>query len=172
MAWPHGRSRDGGIDEIPLDGTSGRLFLCGKHVVGPDPDGALQRAGATTIVCLNPVAELAPRYPDYVDWLRRNAPLRAVHHPVHDMHAPPLTEFDSLIENLYGRLTAGERLLVTCGAGIGRAGTVAAGLLIRLGSSLDDALHTLRAHRPMAGPEVGTQMDLLEEYAQLRELAD
>lgn len=165
MAWPHGRSRDGGIDEIPLGDIAGRLFLCGKHAVGPDPDGALERVDATTIVCLNADAELAPRYPDYVDWLRRNAPLRAVHHPVHDMHAPTLTEFESLVEDLHARLTTGERLLVTCGAGIGRAGTVAVGLLIRLGSSLDDALETVRAHRPMAGPEVGAQMDLLAEYA-------
>jgi protein-tyrosine phosphatase len=166
MAWPHGRARDGGIDEIPLGGTEGRLFLCGKHAVGPDPEGALERAGATTIVCLNPVDELEPRYPEYVDWLRRNAPMRAVHHPVHDMHAPSPAEFAELVESLHARASAGERLLVTCGAGIGRAGTVAAGLLIRLGSSLDDALATVRAHRPMAGPEVGVQMELLEAYAQ------
>jgi protein-tyrosine phosphatase len=165
MAWPHGRARDGGIDEIPLDGTTGRLFLGGKHAIGPDPDGALERVGASTIVCLNPVDELSPRYPDYVDWLQRNAPSRAVHHPVHDLHAPTLTDFESLVEDLHTRVTSGERLLVTCGAGIGRAGTVAAGLLIRLGASLDDALDTVRAHRPMAGPEVGAQMDLLMEYA-------
>ena len=165
MAWPHGRSRDGGIDEIPLGEVAGRLFLCGKHAVGPDPDGALERVGATTIVCLNDVAELAPRYPDYVEWLRRNAPAHAVHHPVHDMHAPALAEFAALIEDLYARLSAGERLVVTCGAGIGRAGTVAVGVLIRLGSSLDEARGTVRSHRPMAGPEVGAQLDLLVEYA-------
>jgi protein-tyrosine phosphatase len=168
MAWPHGRSRDGGIDEIPLDVTTGRLFLCGKHAVGPDPDAALERAGATTIVCLNDVSELMPRYPEYVEWLRRNATSRAVHHPVHDMHAPTLTEFDALIVDLHVRLLAGERLLVTCGAGIGRAGTVAVGVVIRLGSSLDDALDIVRAHRPMAGPEVGTQLELLAEYARQR----
>jgi len=168
MAWPHGRSRDGGIDEVPLDSTTGRLFLCGKHAVGPDPVAALERVGATTIVCLNEVSELVPRYLDYVEWLRSNAPAHAVHHPVHDMHAPALADFESLIDDLYARLNAGEGLLVSCGAGIGRAGTVAAGVLIRLGASLDNALATVRASRPMAGPEVGTQMELLAAYARSR----
>lgn len=168
MTWPHGRSRDGGIDEIPLDDVAGRLFLCGKHAVGPDPVAALERAGASTIVCLNDHAELLPRYPRYVEWLRHHAPARAVHHPIHDMRAPALTEFESLVEDLHGRLLAGEGLLVTCGAGIGRAGTVAAGVLIRLGASLDEALETVRTNRPMAGPEVGAQMDLLAEYERRR----
>ena len=153
MAWPHGRSRDEGTDEIPLHGTTGRLFLCGKHAVGPDPVAALERAGATTIVCLNDIAELALRYPDYVEWLRRNSTSRAMHHPVHDMHAPTLTEFEALIDDLHTRLLAGERLLVTCSAGIGRAGTVAVGVLIRLGrvraswfllARADDACRTRR----------------------------
>ena len=69
--WLSERSRNGGIDEVVLpDGARGRLWLCGKHLVGPDPVGTLERTGATTIVCLNEIGELAIRYDDYVDWLR------------------------------------------------------------------------------------------------------
>src|SRR3954454_8475202 len=134
MAWPHGRARDGGVDEIPLDGrVPGRLFLCGKHAVGPDPDGRLERTGATTIVCLNESHELSDRYPSFVNWLTVNAPHRAVHHPIPDLTAPAAAELAALSESVYARLEAGESLVVNCGAGIGRTGTVATALLMRSG---------------------------------------
>lgn len=162
MAWPHGRARDGGVDEIPLEGrVPGRLFLCGKHAVGPDPETLLERTGATTIVCLNESFELADRYPDFVSWLRANSPHRAVHHPIADLHAPSAEELASLTEGLYARLQAGESLIVNCGAGIGRAGTLATALLMRAGLARVDALDIVRAHRPMAGPESGPQSEVL-----------
>lgn len=162
MAWPHGRARDGGVDEIPLDGrVAGRLFLCGKHAVGPDPDELLQRTGAATIVCLNESHELADRYPDFVDWLQTNAPERAVHHPIPDLTAPVADDLAALTDALYARLERGEALVVTCGAGIGRAGTVATALLMRCGIPRPDALDIVRANRPMAGPESGSQSEVL-----------
>ena len=36
-------------------------------------------------------------------------------------------------------------------------------LLILLGHDHDEALHIVGAHRPMAGPEVGAQRDLVNE---------
>jgi protein-tyrosine phosphatase len=55
---------------------------------------------------------------------------------------------------------------VHCAAGIGRAGTTAVALLMLLGVEIDDALATVRANRPMAGPEVGAQLDLITELAE------
>ena len=162
MAWPHGRARDGGVDEVPLPaGVAGRLFLCGKHAVGPDPDGLLERTGATTIVCLNESHELADRYPMFVAWLAANEPRRAVHHPIPDLSAPALDDLAALVDDLYARLQSGESLVLNCGAGIGRTGTVATALLMRGGVSREDALDTVRRHRPMAGPESGPQSDVL-----------
>ena len=155
------RSRNGGADEIPLPSGPGRLWLCGKHYVGPDPEGALGRVSATTVVCLSEAHELVDRYPDYVVWLEANRPDRALWHPIPDLHAPSAEQADDLIEELRRRLAADESLLVHCGAGIGRAGTVAAALLITLGVPLPDALTMVRAHRPMAGPEAGAQAELL-----------
>lgn len=167
MSWPRGRSLDGGVDEIPLgNAVPGRLFLCGKHAVGPDAAGLLDRIGATAVVCLNERYELEDRYPDFVAWLQDNQPARAVHHPIPDLHAPALDEFAALIEALHTRLDAGETLVVNCGAGIGRTGTVAAGILVRTGMALDDALEVVRSNRPMAGPEVGAQRDVLTAYAE------
>jgi protein-tyrosine phosphatase len=169
MAWPSPRSRDGGVDEVPVAGvTTGRLFLCGKHAVGPDPDALLERVGATTVVCLNELHEIEQRYPQYAEWLRVNVPDRAVHHPMPDLHASSGDDLRRLVDALYERLVAGERLVITCGAGIGRAGTIAVAVLMRAGASLDDAVATVRAHRPMAGPESGAQIDVLTELASRR----
>jgi protein-tyrosine phosphatase len=76
-----------------------------------------------------------------------------------------------LLDDLRQRLRDGERLLVHCGAGIGRAGTVATCLLMMMGVARDDALRTVAAHRPTAGPEGGTQRDLIDELARALEEA-
>jgi protein-tyrosine phosphatase len=166
MTWPADRSRDGGIDEIPLpEGQPGRLFLCGKHAIGPDPEALLARVGATTVVCLNETYELDGRYPDYVAWLAANAPARATHHPIADLHAPGVDDLSALVDQLRKRLDAGEGLVVHCGAGIGRSGTIAVALLVSMGVALEEALATVRAHRPMAGPEVGAQSEVLAAFA-------
>jgi protein-tyrosine phosphatase len=143
----------------------GRLFLCGKHFVGPDPEAAMARVGATVVVCLSETAELADRYPDYLAWLRAHQPVRALWFPIPDLHAPEMGDAAPMLEQLRARLDDGETLLLHCGAGIGRAGTVAAALLITMGGELEDALATVAASRPTAGPEVGAQAALLVALA-------
>ncbi len=123
--WLDERSRNGGIDEVPVPGP-GRLWLCGKHFIGPDPEVALERTGAAVVVCLNERAELEDRYPDYVDWLLHTAADRAIWFPLHDMHAPSLDDVQPLFAEIARRLDEDEGVIVHCGAGVGRAGTVAA----------------------------------------------
>ena len=158
--WHSERSRDGGVDEIALPEGPGRLWLCGKHVVGPDPEALLDRLGATVIVALNEPHELDDRYPDYVLWLRSSS--KAVWHPVPDLHAPTVAETVALTDELRTRIRRGDQIVLHCGAGIGRAGTIAAALLVRMGLPLDEALARVATSRPMAGPEVGAQRDLLD----------
>jgi hypothetical protein len=158
-AWPRGRARDGGIDRIPH--PYGALWLCGKHAVAPDPDGVLQLVGATTIVCLNERRELVDRYPAYVAWLDDHDGA-AVWFPIPDLHAPECDVVVPVLVGLDERLRHGERMIVHCGAGIGRAGTIATALLMVAGASVDDALRTVAEHRPMAGPEVGAQRTLID----------
>jgi hypothetical protein len=162
-AWPNGRSLHGGVDEVPLPpDAGGRLWLCGKHYIAPDPERALDRIGATTAVCLTEPAELIDRYPDYVAWLGANQPDRALWWPIPDLHAPDLDRALLLLDELRSRLQSGQSLLVHCGAGIGRAGTMAAALLVTFGSTPEEAVAHVAAHRPMAGPEAGPQTELLE----------
>jgi len=160
--WRAERSRNGGADPVPLpDGVAGGLWLCGKHFIGPDAEEAFRKTGATTAVCLSESAELADRYPGYVEWLHDNQPARAVWFPVPDLHAPSHDAAAAFLDGLVARVRRGEVLLVHCGAGIGRAGTMAAALLVRLGATVDDAIATVAASRPMAGPEAGAQKEFL-----------
>lgn len=164
--WRRERSRNGGADRIPLPVDVGGLWLCGKHFIGPDPEDALRKTGATTAVCLSQEPELGDRYPGYVEWLAANADERAVWFPVPDLHAPDVELAAELVAGLSRRIHAGEVLLVHCGAGIGRAGTIAAAVLMAMGVDLDEAVATVAANRPMAGPEAGAQRDLLVALAQ------
>ena len=157
------RSVDGGIDEIPLPGVPGRLWLCGKHVVGPDPEAALARVGATTIVCLTRAHELEDRYPAYVPWLKAHSPERALWIPTPDLAILPLREMHPHLVAITERLRRGEQLIVHCAAGIGRSGTTAVAVLMLLGVEKGDALATVAGHRPMAGPEVGAQRQFISE---------
>ncbi len=163
-AWPTGRSRDGGVDEIPLPGP-GRLWLCGKHVVGPDPEGAMSATGATVVVCLCEEHELVGRYPAYVGWLRARSPGGALWWPVPDLHAPAPAEARALVTAVTARLDAGDGVLLHCGAGIGRAGTIAAAVLMAQGVTRADAVALVASRRPTAGPEAGAQTALLEALA-------
>ena len=126
----------------------------------------MQQVGATTVVCLNQRAELEVRYPDYVAWLQHQTPQRVVWFPIPDLGAPPIDAAAGLIVDLHSRIARGDTLLVHCGAGIGRAGTMAAALLMAMGFEHDRAVAHVGAHRPMAGPEAGAQRELLEALAQ------
>jgi hypothetical protein len=155
------RPTDGGIHQIPVPGSPGGLWLAGKRVVAPDPDAALARCDATTVVCLSQRSEFAEHWPGYAPWLDRHRPHRAVWWPIDDLSAPPLDHILPLLNDLRARLDRGDRLLVHCGAGIGRAGTVAVALLQLHDVTAGDAMAIVRCHRPMAGPEVGAQRDLI-----------
>lgn len=168
LSWLGPRGRDGGIDTVPLPVATGGLSLCGKHAIGPDWALAMERCRATTVVCLVEEHELLDRYPEYVRWLRAHTGGSALWFPIHDLHAPPIAEALPILGALVARVQAGEHLLVHCAAGIGRAGTIATCLLIELGMQHDDALRHVAAHRPMAGPEVGAQRDLVAAVAARR----
>lgn len=164
--WPSGRARHGGVDRIPLPERPGELWLAGKHFVGPDPEAALAEVGAGRLVCLCEAFELADRYPRYVEWLDSDS--RALWFPVPDLHAPAAGPAAALAADIDGRLAAGQVLLMHCGAGIGRAGTMAAAVLLHAGYDLDAALGIVAGARPMAGPEVGAQTELLVELSSRR----
>lgn len=127
----------------------------------------MARVDATAILCLNERHEIAERYPDYVAWLtaEHEPPSPARWFPTPDLGTVPLERFAPLVERSVEGLRAGDRLIAHCGAGIGRAGTFAAAVLIAIGHDVGDALDVVGRHRPMAGPEAGAQRALIDQLA-------
>lgn len=167
-AWLKRRQRDGGIDRVPLPAAvPGQLWLCGKHAIAPDPTAAIAEVGGSaTVVCLVERHELSDRYPDYVDWLDAAGHDTAIWQPIHDLHAPAEPQAAALVDELAERLRSGATLLVHCGAGIGRTGTIAICVLIGLGLDQATAERVVAEARPGAGPEVGAQRELVAWLAQ------
>lgn len=155
------------IDRIPLPRTQGALWLCGRNDVGPDPEAALVWAGASTIVCLNPVDELALRYPQYVEWLRDNMGGRAIWYPIQNFQAPSARSVMPVVRMVTDRLEQGEGVIMHCAAGQGRAGTMAACVLMALGEPTADAVRTVASNRVFAGPGSASQWALVEGVAAL-----
>ena len=163
--WLTERQMHGGIDRVPLPGhVTGTLRLCGKRAIAEGRYGD-PTAPWTTVVCLCRRRELEGRYPDYVAWLDGTSGERSIWWPVHDLGAESLDRTLPFIDDLVARLGNGEHLLVHCAAGIGRAGTTAVCILLRLGAPLDEALETVRRARSMAGPEAGSQLSLVRAVA-------
>ena len=153
----NGLNLDGGIHEIPLPTLTGRMWLCGKHFIGPDPERVLLGVNADHVVCLVHERELRNRYYGYISWLQSTD--RATWYPIFDLSSPPLAEILPLYQGVVERLNSGESVVVHCAAGIGRAGTLAVAVCQLAGMPLNEALAHVRKHRPGAGPEVGSQLD-------------
>lgn len=155
----NGFNTDGGIHEIPLDATVGRLWLCGKHHIGPDVEAVRSRHAIHTVVCLVEEHELAGRYDGYLEWLRDHDGNGAMWWPIHDLTYPDLDRAIPKVDRITSLVRDTGNVLVHCAAGIGRAGTTAVAVLMNLGMSVDEAIAHVRMHRPMAGPETGMQTE-------------
>jgi protein tyrosine phosphatase len=164
VSWPTGRQRDGGIDRITLPAdVEGSLFLCGKHVIGSDPESVRDLLGeGTVVVSFNQPRDIA-RYEGYAAWLAASPDARWL--PIPDFHAPALHEALPLLTELADLLRTGRPVVMHCSAGIGRAGTMAVALLMVLGVPWSTALAQVARERRGAGPEVGSQSDLIQSLA-------
>lgn len=179
MNWPSERSIDGGLDQIVVDGVGTSIWLCGKHLVGRGAEVALARVTAdadadaiadgsaeiVTILCLCQPHEIDARYPEYVAWLTANEGARAMWRPIPDLTAPEIDQARALAGEINAKLDDGGHVLVHCGAGMGRAPTIAICALIDRGYPQDVLLEAIAASRPLAGPENGDQMDLVERFS-------
>lgn len=160
MSWPTGRQLDGGIDRIGLPrDVVGALYLCGKHVIGPDPESIRAQLGDRAVVVSFNQPRDIERYDGYAEWLRASPDARWF--PIPDFHAPALDDALPILDEVAQFLRDGRPVLMHCSAGIGRAGTMAVAVLMTLGVPWSDALARVAHDRRGAGPEVGAQSRLI-----------
>ena len=145
----HGRI---GITLCP--GKTDRYAMCGPVARDLDTDLDVVRDwGATAVVSLIEEEEIDRLQVGGLGEAVRDRHMEWWHLPIPD-GMPPQPDFEDKWtkagEVIRDRLRLGFDLLVHCKGGLGRAGTVAACLLVELGARWDDAIHRVRTARPDA----------------------
>ena len=115
---------------------------------------AIRRWGATAVVTLIEEHEFDLLSVRDLPGKVRNRHMEWWHLPIQDGKSPPAQGFEDRWavagDALRDRLRLGFDVLVHCRGGLGRAGTVAARLLVELGARPDDAIRRVRDVRPGA----------------------
>ncbi len=161
----------------PGGGCIGMTLCPGKRqpyaVTGPwnrdlaaDMD-AIKAFGASTLITLMETAELAEAAvpADVMKTAANERSIKWLHMPVADFGAPDAV-FEAAWKN-YGPtvradLKSGARVVVHCRGGRGRAGLMAARLLVEMGAEPNLAIDTVRAANPLA-IETVTQEDHIKQ---------
>ncbi len=99
---------------------------------------ALETAKVQGIICLNPMAEIQEKSPDYAEAIMgKTLPCELIHCPIGDGGVPDDKEpFLELARQIADRLRQGENFLVHCKGGVGRTGTFASCVTAALGQPL------------------------------------
>jgi protein-tyrosine phosphatase len=117
------------------------------------------------IVCLTSDEEIAKKSPTYLEAIRAaTVPCARWPMPVPDYGVPDSgDEFLQLADRVAESLKQGDNVLIHCGAGIGRTGTFAVLVLMRLRVPLEKALGLVKTAG--SGPENETQRAFLKKMS-------
>ena len=117
------------------------------------------------VISLTSLEEIRQKSPEYAKAIDdKSLGFERIEFPIIDFGIPQDSiAFLNLARSLSDRLKSGENLLIHCGAGIGRTGTLAASVLISLGKNLNESLDAIR--NAGSNPETEEQMDLVKWVA-------
>jgi atypical dual specificity phosphatase len=86
------------------------------------------------------------------------------HEPVPDFTAPTPPQINRMVEFITHSISNGRLVGVSCGAGLGRTGTILACYLVNQGWDADEAINEVRAKRP-GSIETREQEEAIKAYA-------
>jgi atypical dual specificity phosphatase len=86
------------------------------------------------------------------------------HEPVPDFTAPTIPQINRMVEFITHSVSNGRPVGVSCGAGLGRTGTILACYLVNQGWDSDEAINEVRAKR-LGSIETGEQEKVIKAYA-------
>ena len=150
------------------EGIPGQLYLHsmpGRYESFEDAREEMTQREVTRVICLAPLEEVHRKSPDYAHVIEASdVPWVHKMFPVPDFGVPTSqAAFLNLGRSVAEHLREGERVLIHCGAGIGRTGTLAVSVLMALGMNKEDACKAIE--QAGSGPETSDQRDLVQWVA-------
>jgi protein-tyrosine phosphatase len=157
------------LREVDTSKIPGHLFLSsmpGRYApFGQDNQEIIDHA-IDTVISLSPLDEIWQKSPEFakaitnnaISWERKDFPIEDYDIPV-DREA-----FVDLARDTARDLKSGKRVVIHCGAGIGRTGTLAACVLLALGMEHQNALDAVAATG--SRPETQEQHELVKWVAE------
>jgi protein-tyrosine phosphatase len=147
----------------------GQLFLAampGRYGPFEEERRAIAGSRVDAVICLAPAGEVRSKSPAYAQAVEAGElPWESRLFGILDFGIPDdRGAYLALVKATAADLEAGSRILVHCGAGIGRTGTFAACVLMALGLDREEALTNVR--RAGGRPETPEQRELVEWVAE------
>jgi len=154
------------LSEIPPFDNVYLHSIPGRNESWPEFLEGLKEMSIDVLVNLVSFKEIEYVCPEYYKQISEGSlPTEYKYFPITDYSAPSLeerTEYRDFVSSLLKLIHNSKRILIHCGAGIGRTGTVATSILLEAGLTLEKSMKIVDAAG--SGAEVDKQLELLNWY--------